>query len=112
MMKNHHGKYCGITKIKTGGMAMKDLFEKTRIGNLSLTNRFVYSATWDGRADDKGFCTQKNIDALVERAHGGAGLLITGLTFVKQEGRAAPWQLAVWSDEYIVGLSKMTGAVH
>jgi 2,4-dienoyl-CoA reductase-like NADH-dependent reductase (Old Yellow Enzyme family) len=93
-------------------MTMKDLFEKTRIGSLSLSNRFVYSATWDGRADDKGFCTQKNIDALVERAHGGVGLLITGLTSVKQEGRAAPWQLAVWSDEYIVGLSKMTGAVH
>lgn len=93
-------------------MAMKNLFEKTQISSLSLANRFVYSATWDGRADDKGFCTQKNIDALVERAHGGAGLLITGLTFVKQEGRAAPLQLAVCSDEYIDGLSKMTSAIH
>ena len=55
---------------------MKELFEKTRIGSLSLSNRFVYSATWDGRADDKGFCTQKNIDYLVERVHGGAGLLL------------------------------------
>jgi len=93
-------------------MTMKELFEKTRIGSLSLSNRFVYSATWDGRADNEGFCTQKNIDALVERAHGGVGLLITGLTFVKQEGRAAPWQLAVCSDENTEGLSKMTGAVH
>ena len=91
---------------------MKDLFEKTRIGSLSLSNRFVYSATWDGRADEKGFCTKKNIDALVERAHGGVGLLITGLTSVKQEGRAAPWQLAVCSDEYIDGLTKMASAVH
>lgn len=93
-------------------MAMKNLFEKTQISSLSLTNRFVYSATWDGRADEKGFCTQKNIDYLVERAHGGAGLIITGLTFVKQEGRAAPWQLAVCSDEYIDGLTKMTSAIH
>jgi 2,4-dienoyl-CoA reductase-like NADH-dependent reductase (Old Yellow Enzyme family) len=102
---------CGITK-GTGGIAMKNLFEKTQIGSLSLSNRFVYSATWDGRADDKGFCTQKNIDYLVERARGGVGLIITGLTFVKQEGRAAPWQLAVCSDEYIDGLTKMTSAIH
>lgn len=93
-------------------MAMKNLFEKTQISSLSLTNRFVYSATWDGRADEKGFCTQKNIDYLVERARGGVGLMITGLTFVRREGRAAPWQLAVCGDEYIEGLTKMTSAVH
>jgi 2,4-dienoyl-CoA reductase-like NADH-dependent reductase (Old Yellow Enzyme family) len=102
---------CGITK-GTGGMTMKDLFEKTQISSLSLSNRFVYSATWDGRADNEGFCTQKNIDYLVERVHGGAGLVITGMAFVKREGRAAPWQLAVCSDEYIDGLMKMTGAIH
>ena len=65
---------------------------------------------WTGR--EKGFCTQKNIDYLVERAHGGVGLMITGLAFVKQEGRAAPWQLAVCSDEYIDGLTKMASAIH
>ncbi len=102
---------CGITK-GTGGMTMKDLFKKTQISSLSLSNRFVYSATWDGRADNEGFCTQKNIDYLVERVHGGTGLVITGMAFVKREGRAAPWQLAVCSDEYIDGLSKMTGAIH
>jgi 2,4-dienoyl-CoA reductase-like NADH-dependent reductase (Old Yellow Enzyme family) len=99
-------------KKKTGGMTMKNLFEKTQIGSLSLSNRFVYSATWDGRADNEGFCTQKNIDYLVERVHGGAGLVITGMAFVKREGRAAPWQLAVCSDEYIDGLTKMASAVH
>jgi 2,4-dienoyl-CoA reductase-like NADH-dependent reductase (Old Yellow Enzyme family) len=91
---------------------MKNLFEKTQIGSLSLSNRFVYSATWDGRADNEGFCTQKNIDYLVEHVHGGAGLVITGMAFVKREGRAAPWQLAVCSDEYIDGLTKMASAVH
>jgi 2,4-dienoyl-CoA reductase-like NADH-dependent reductase (Old Yellow Enzyme family) len=91
---------------------MKKLFEKTQISSLSLTNRFVYSATWDGLADNEGFCTQKNIDFLVERVHGGAGLVITGMAFVKREGRAAPWQLAVCSDEYIDGLTKMTRAIH
>jgi 2,4-dienoyl-CoA reductase-like NADH-dependent reductase (Old Yellow Enzyme family) len=93
-------------------MTMKNLFEKTRIGSLSLSNRFVYSATWDGRADDNGFCTQSNIDVLVERVRGGVGLIITGMAFVKPEGKAAPWQLAVYGDEFVPGLAEMTKAVH
>jgi len=91
---------------------MKNLFEKTRIGSLLLTNRFVYSATWDGNADDKGFCTSRNIDSVVERIRGGVGLVITGMAFVSPEGMAAPWQLAIYNDEFIPGLSKMSKAVH
>lgn len=97
---------------RIGGTAMKKLFEKSNINGLSLANRFVYSATWDGRADDNGFCTQRNIDMLVERIRGGVGLIVTGMAFVKPEGKAAPWQLAVCGDEFIDGLAKMTGAIH
>jgi 2,4-dienoyl-CoA reductase-like NADH-dependent reductase (Old Yellow Enzyme family) len=91
---------------------MKELFEPTNIKGVSLANRFVYSATWDGRADNEGFCTQKNIDALVERARGGVGLIITGMACVKADGRAAPWQLAVQSDEFVPGLAEMAQAIH
>jgi len=91
---------------------MKNMFEKTRIGSLSLSNRFVYSATWDGSADVKGFCTQRNNDMLVERVRGGVGLVITGMAYVKPEGSAAPWQLAVHGDEYVDGLAKMADAIH
>ncbi|MRR57209.1 MAG: NADH:flavin oxidoreductase [Deltaproteobacteria bacterium] len=91
---------------------MYKLFEKTKIKSLSLENRFVYSATWDGCADENGFCTQRNIDLLVERVRGGVGLIITGMAFVKPEGSAAPWQLAVHGDEYVDGLAKMANALH
>jgi len=91
---------------------MKSLFEKTRIGSLSLTNRFVYSATWDGNADDKGCCTSRNIDSVVERVRGGVGLVITGMACVSPEGKAAPWQLAIYHDEFIPALSKLSRAVH
>lgn len=95
-----------------GGMAMRKLFESTNIKGMSLANRFIYSATWDGCADDKGFCTQRNIDMLVERVSGGVGLIITGMAFVKPEGKAAPGQLAVYGHEYIDGLAKMARAIH
>jgi len=97
---------------RIGGTAMKKLFEKSNISGLSLENRFIFSATWDGNADDNGFCTQRNIDMLVERARGGVGLIITGMAYVQADGRAAPWQLAVHGDEFVPGLTEMTKTVH
>ncbi|MRR58586.1 MAG: NADH:flavin oxidoreductase [Deltaproteobacteria bacterium] len=91
---------------------MNKLFEKSNINGLSLANRFIFSATWDGNADDNGFWTQRNIDMLVERVRGGVGLIITGMAYVQADGRAAPWQLAVCDNEFIDGLAKMTGAIH
>jgi len=41
---------------------MSKLFEKANIKGASLANRFVFSATWDGRADENGFCTQGGTD--------------------------------------------------
>ncbi len=97
---------------RIGRTAMKKLFEKSNINGLSVANRFIFSATWDGNADDNGFCTQRNIDMLVERARGGVGLIITGMACVQADGRAAPWQLAVHGDEFVPGLTEMAQAVH
>jgi len=91
---------------------MNKSFEKSTINGLSLANRFIFSATWDGNADDNGFCTRRNIDMLVERARGGVGLIITGMAYVQADGRAAPWQLAVHDDECVPGLAEMIQAVH
>jgi len=91
---------------------MNKLFETIRMGGLALRNRFVFSATWDGCADEKGFCTQRNIDMLLERARGGVGLIITGMAYVKADAKAAPWQLAVYGDEFVSGLAEMAQAVH
>jgi len=97
---------------RIGGTAMNKLFEKSTINGLSLANRFIFSATWDGNADENGFCTQRNIDMLVDRARGGVGLIITGMAYVQADGRAAPWQLAVHGDECVPGLAKMVQAIH
>ena len=40
------------------------------------------------------------------------GLIISGHTYVRQEGQASPWQLGVYKDELIPGLREMTAAVH
>ena len=91
---------------------MSKLFETTAIGGLTLKNRFVRSATWEGMADADGLCTARLVDYMVELARGGVGLIVTGHAYVSPEGQAGPRQLGIHRDECIEGLSVMTGAVH
>jgi 2,4-dienoyl-CoA reductase-like NADH-dependent reductase (Old Yellow Enzyme family) len=91
---------------------MSRLFESVRIGSLTTTNRFVRSATWEGLADDDGRVTPRLIDRTNELARGGVGLIITGHAFVSPEGRAGRWQLGIYSDDFIPGLSEMVASVH
>jgi 2,4-dienoyl-CoA reductase-like NADH-dependent reductase (Old Yellow Enzyme family) len=91
---------------------MPGLFESTYIKNMMLTNRFVRSATWEGLAANDGSVTPELIDLSVQLAKGGTGLIITGHAYVSPEGQATPWQLGVYSDKLIRGLSEMTNIVH
>ena len=91
---------------------MNQLFEQSDINGLTLANRFVRSATWDGMATDEGACTPRIIDLMTKLAEGGVGLIITGHAFVHQQGWHQPWQLGIHRDELIPGLKAMTDAVH
>ena len=69
---------------------MAELFERTSINGMSLANRFVWSATWEGLADEDGAVTTRLIDMMVELARGEVGLIISSHAFVSPEGRATP----------------------
>lgn len=91
---------------------MSKLFETTTIKNMELTNRFVRSATWEGMAQRDGSSTPELINLMVQLAQGGVGLIITGHAYVRKDGQAGPWQLGVYKDELIQGLTEMTESVH
>ncbi|MCP4629784.1 MAG: NADH:flavin oxidoreductase [bacterium] len=91
---------------------MSKLFEVGEINGMTLSNRFVRSATWEGMAADDGACTQKLIDLMAALAEGGVGLIITSHAYVSPEGQAGPWQLGAYKDELVPGLESMTKAVH
>jgi 2,4-dienoyl-CoA reductase-like NADH-dependent reductase (Old Yellow Enzyme family) len=91
---------------------MSKLFETGEINGMKLANRFVRSATWEGMAADDGACTPKLIDLIVSLARGDVGLIITSHAYVSPEGQAGPWQLGVYKDELVSGLTEMTKAVH
>lgn len=91
---------------------MSKLFESTEINGMTLSNRFVRSATWEGLAADDGACTPELIDLMAELAKGGVGLIISSHAYVQKEGQASPRQLGIYKDELVAGLQDMTGAVH
>ncbi len=91
---------------------MRQLFERTIIKDLALENRFVRSATWEGLATSDGSSTQRLVDLMARLARGGAGLIITGHTYIAPEGQAGPWQLGIYSDHLIPDLAKLPEAVH
>jgi len=91
---------------------MPSLFETTTINTMTLNNRFVRSATWEGMAHEDGSCSPKLIDLMVKLAQGNMGLIITGFAFISRDGQAAPWQLGAYSDDLLPGLTDMAEAVH
>ena len=91
---------------------MSVLFESTEINKMQLTNRFVRSATWEGMAAEDGSCTPKLLGLMTRLAEGGVGLIITSHAYVRKDGQAGPWQLGIYKDELINGLSEMASAAH
>lgn len=91
---------------------MSKLFENTTINGMTLANRFVRSATWEGMASETGAATPRLIDTMVALARGGVGLIVSGHTYVHPAGQAGPWQLGAYSDDLVAGLTDMAAAVH
>jgi 2,4-dienoyl-CoA reductase-like NADH-dependent reductase (Old Yellow Enzyme family) len=91
---------------------MNKLFETTTINTMKLPNRFVRSATWEAMATGSGQCTPQLIELMADLARGSVGLIISGHSYVRPEGKAGPGQLGIYKDDLIPGLGAMTKAVH
>jgi 2,4-dienoyl-CoA reductase-like NADH-dependent reductase (Old Yellow Enzyme family) len=91
---------------------LSKLFDSTEINGMTLKNRFVRSATWEGMAAVDGTCTPKLVDTIARLSAGGVGLIITGHAYIKKQGQAGEWQLGIYEDRLIPDLQKMTDAVH
>lgn len=89
------------------------LFEKGKIGNLFLKNRVVMPGMGTGFASAGGEASDEIIRYFEERAKGGVGLIITGVTRVDEEtGVAMKCQLRATDGKYIQRLERLTDAVH
>jgi 2,4-dienoyl-CoA reductase-like NADH-dependent reductase (Old Yellow Enzyme family) len=91
-------------------LEVPEIFTPGRIGPLTLRNRIVKAATYEGLAHRSRVTTD-----LVEfhRAYAAGGVGMTTLAYcaVAPDGRTAPDQI-LWTDEAMPGLRALTDAVH
>ncbi len=91
---------------------MSSLFDNFTIGNLSLANRFVRSATWEGMCDDHGQPRETLPQLYSALAEGGVGLIISGYAYVRSDGKQLPGKMGIDRDDLITPLARLTRAVH
>lgn len=92
--------------------AFPHLFSPVRVGSLDLPNRIVFAATSSELADHEGFVTDDMVEYYVERARGGAGLLVVEATYVAPEGKRLHHNAMLHDDRYIPGMRRLVEAVH
>lgn len=91
---------------------MKRIFEKSHIKGLTLKNRLVRSATWEGLAGGDGAVTEELITFYRQLAQGGVGLIISSYLYVRSDGKQHNTQIGVDHDGQIEGLKRLADAVH
>ncbi len=91
---------------------LNKLFQPGRIGSLELKNRIVMAAMGTGYCHHDGYVLDEYIAFMEERAKGGTGLLMTGVTRILSEVGMRPGSMGIYDDKLIPGLKKLTDAVH
>jgi 2,4-dienoyl-CoA reductase-like NADH-dependent reductase (Old Yellow Enzyme family) len=91
---------------------MSDLFDQTTINGMTLQNRLVRSATWEGMCDADGRPTDKLASCYRDLAAGGTGLIISGYTFIRREGKQMPGKMGIHSDSFAPDMESLTKTVH
>ncbi|MBN1103371.1 MAG: NADH:flavin oxidoreductase [Deltaproteobacteria bacterium] len=91
---------------------MSILFDSVQIKGMTLRNRFVRSATYDGLAERNGYVSQGQLRLYEALARGGVGLIITGITYVHVSGQMSPVQNSLAGEDCIPGFRKLAETVH
>ena len=87
-----------------------DPFAPARLGPITLRNRIIKAATFEGRSP-KNVVTDRLIDFHREVAAGGVGMTTVAYCAVSRDGRSAPGEI-VLTPEAVPGLRRLTDAVH
>lgn len=91
---------------------MSQLFEETKINRMKMRNRLVRSATWEGMCAPDGRPTQKLTAWYKDLAQGGIGLIISGYTFVRSEGKQQVGKMGIHTDDFKSAYEALTRTVH
>lgn len=89
------------------------LLSPAALGSLALPNRVIMAPMGTEMCTDDGMTTDQEIAYYVERARGGTGLVLTGITAVQQDVEQLAHGLGrIDTDAHVPGLTRMVAAVH
>lgn len=91
---------------------MTSLFTPSQIGNLTLKNRFIRSATWENMATEDGHMTPKLYKIYEELAQGDIGMIVTGYANIVEEEKPNAGMMGIYNDSFIPEYQKLTDLVH
>jgi len=91
---------------------MAEIFEEAKINGMTMRNRLIRSATWEGMCDQDGRPGEKLITLYRNLAQGGIGLIITSYAYVRPDGRSLPGQMGIYTDDFADSFKRMAKAVH
>ena len=89
-----------------------NLFDETKIGNVTLKNHFFKASSWEALATDEGHLTPALFDIHSELAEGGVGAILTGYAFITKDEKPNPGMLGIYDDSFIPEYKKLTTLVH
>jgi 2,4-dienoyl-CoA reductase-like NADH-dependent reductase (Old Yellow Enzyme family) len=91
---------------------MSILFTPKKIGEVEIKNRFVHAATYESMAEENREVSEALIKRYSRLAKGEVGLIIPGIMSIHPLGRIPGYEIGIYRDEMIPGLSKLVRAVH
>jgi 2,4-dienoyl-CoA reductase-like NADH-dependent reductase (Old Yellow Enzyme family) len=91
---------------------MRTLFDETQLRGMTLSNRLVRSATWEGMCEPDGRPTHKLAEYYANLAKGGVGLIISGYAFIRPDGKQYPGQMGILADTFSAEMRALSAAVH
>lgn len=91
---------------------MAKVFETAALGEMTLKNRLIRSATWEGIAAENGGITEPAYAIYEELAKGGVGAIITGFTSVSADDCYIDGPMRLSDDSLIPQHRKLVDLIH
>ena len=88
------------------------VFSTGKIGNMTIKNRLVKSATYENGATMNGEVTTALLNFYTDLAKGGTGMIITGAAAIYPENISMKRVIGAYDDRFIPGLKDLTKTVH
>jgi 2,4-dienoyl-CoA reductase-like NADH-dependent reductase (Old Yellow Enzyme family) len=90
---------------------MPDLFDPLTLRGVTFANRIGVSPMCMYCAADDGKPTDWHLAHLLQRAIGGAGMVMAEATAITADGRITPGDLGLWEDGQIAGHARLAAAI-